>query len=344
VTRAEAQAIRDNFRLAQDIVDSDPVIRVYASCEWRELSDDGKVWIAAIVAEARRRTAEELAPRKRFRGNLRPAPFALTPSMVVSVLDSARGSNPGVVDVPLAPTRLVNIPRCSEDPSLAKANDDTPFPTPSARTDGGIEPARVAPKQAEKSAPAGSPNPGRPDDAGGENEQAVKGACHVDHTEERAARRRNDRALAGHSDSRGGPGRARCEDRATGPVHGSARRADSRRNQAPAIEGRSDRLAQIREAAANLARRDALAAGRTPRIPLGQRAESKSLKLPPLPAERRRAVLGAAIAFLKRKCVLVTPTDRGAQIRKYRVSGKREAMLAEDVIEFAIGHGFEVPA
>jgi hypothetical protein len=44
------------FALAEAIVDSDPVIGVYAACEWDCLSDDGKVWIAAIVAEAVKRS------------------------------------------------------------------------------------------------------------------------------------------------------------------------------------------------------------------------------------------------------------------------------------------------
>lgn len=40
------------FAQAEAIVESDPVIRVYASCEWDCLHDDGKVWVAAIVQEA----------------------------------------------------------------------------------------------------------------------------------------------------------------------------------------------------------------------------------------------------------------------------------------------------
>lgn len=38
-------------RAAQGIVDSYPVVTVYASCEWADLTDDGKLWICAIVRE-----------------------------------------------------------------------------------------------------------------------------------------------------------------------------------------------------------------------------------------------------------------------------------------------------
>ncbi len=43
--------------MAESIVDSDPVIRTFASCEWDCLNEDGKVWVAAIVREAFARAA-----------------------------------------------------------------------------------------------------------------------------------------------------------------------------------------------------------------------------------------------------------------------------------------------
>lgn len=43
------------FVAAKAIVNSEPVLSVYAACEWEELSDDGKQWIAAIVAAAQTR-------------------------------------------------------------------------------------------------------------------------------------------------------------------------------------------------------------------------------------------------------------------------------------------------
>lgn len=40
------------MQLAEQIVDCPSVIGAYASCDWDELHDDGKVWTAAIVREA----------------------------------------------------------------------------------------------------------------------------------------------------------------------------------------------------------------------------------------------------------------------------------------------------
>lgn len=40
------------YRAAARIVDSQPVLAAFASCEWDCLHDDGQVWIAAIVREA----------------------------------------------------------------------------------------------------------------------------------------------------------------------------------------------------------------------------------------------------------------------------------------------------
>jgi hypothetical protein len=63
----------------------------------------------------------------------------------------------------------------------------------------------------------------------------------------------------------------------------------------------------------------------------------------PKPRDRiteRRERLEGAIAFLRGKAVLVQVSDRNAQIRKYRVSGKREAQFAEEVIETALDMGW----
>jgi hypothetical protein len=51
--------------------------------------------------------------------------------------------------------------------------------------------------------------------------------------------------------------------------------------------------------------------------------------------EAREARLAAAVAFLKARCILVAVRERGAQIRSYRVSGRHESYLAEDVIALA---------
>ncbi len=42
------------FRTAIKIVNSDPVLAVFAAPEWDELHEDGKVWIAEIVQQARK--------------------------------------------------------------------------------------------------------------------------------------------------------------------------------------------------------------------------------------------------------------------------------------------------
>lgn len=49
-----APGTADDMRMAQAIVDSDAVLRVYAATEWDCLDDDGKLWLAAIVREAQR--------------------------------------------------------------------------------------------------------------------------------------------------------------------------------------------------------------------------------------------------------------------------------------------------
>lgn len=36
---------------AEEIVNSKSVLGIYAACEWDELHDDGKLWIAGIVRE-----------------------------------------------------------------------------------------------------------------------------------------------------------------------------------------------------------------------------------------------------------------------------------------------------
>jgi hypothetical protein len=47
-------ARQGRYLTARRVVDSEAALRVYASCEWDELSDDGKEWIATIVEETQR--------------------------------------------------------------------------------------------------------------------------------------------------------------------------------------------------------------------------------------------------------------------------------------------------
>lgn len=72
--------------------------------------------------------------RKVCRGNLRPAPFSITPAIVRGVIGlTNRAAH--TVQVPVLPVRLVDRPRPSEDPTrpstwseqrTASANDERP--------------------------------------------------------------------------------------------------------------------------------------------------------------------------------------------------------------------------
>lgn len=65
---------------------------------------------------------------KRCRGNLKPAPFELTDSLVAIALGDKPPLSTRVVHLPVLPIRLVDLPRRSENPRLARANDDTEVP------------------------------------------------------------------------------------------------------------------------------------------------------------------------------------------------------------------------
>lgn len=115
------------------------------------------------VAEARQLLAAEPsteatqpAPRKRDGVNLRGAPLFLRPSVVRGLIDGVTVATKGTKAVPVAPIRLVNMPRRSEDPRLAKANDDFAMPSPPAPAGGTHEPGRVVPP-VKPSAPAPEP-------------------------------------------------------------------------------------------------------------------------------------------------------------------------------------------
>lgn len=284
-----AYALPSNLQLAQEIVDSEPVIGVYAACEWDELHDDGKLWISAIVAEARRRLAEQPATSFQFSSNLRPAPFALTPPVVGCVL-SGSASGVGVTEVPVLPVKLVDQPKRSEDPRLSRANDDQPIP-PTIPEDGGEEPERVAPPQASLSAPVEftTPRPAGADPFG-----------------------TNDTSE---------------------PVSPSPSTSDA------APEPQADRLSKIRAAAQALAKKHST--DRVTRPALGHRTERKTSALPEMPTEARRKKLEGAISHLKRLGILVSVCDREALVRQYRVTGKRDKHLADDVVAYALQRGFE---
>lgn len=89
--RAEFIPSQKQLSEAEAIVDSHEVLSVFAACEWDCLNDDGKVWIAAIVKVAQ---------------------------------DRARGIGADIIELPVLPIQLVNVPRRSEDPRLGRGNDN----------------------------------------------------------------------------------------------------------------------------------------------------------------------------------------------------------------------------
>ncbi|MDM7964477.1 hypothetical protein [Blastomonas fulva] len=162
---------------------------------------------------------------------------------------------------------------------------------------------------------------------------------------ERRARGKNDRADYAGADQGRPEARADRSDRKAGRLHGSARpgaaaRAfgDDGQRDTPAPVLKPQRIDLIRDIAARLEERKTPA----PRPIAAPRIERKPLKtLAPDPIAQRREAIERAIRFLKSRCILVDITDRTAAIRKYRVSGKRDTMLAEQVIEHAKAMGME---
>lgn len=162
---------------------------------------------------------------------------------------------------------------------------------------------------------------------------------------EPSARREHDRIDQAGPDQGKPEGRTDRDNRKTGRVSGSARPGTAARAARPNAERdaaapilKPQRIDLIRDIAARLEARKAPA----PRPIVGPRIERKAaLPMAGDPIARRREAIESAIRFLKSRCILVTITDRNAMIRKYRVIGKREAMLAEQVIEYAVSLGME---
>lgn len=286
-------------------------------------------------------------PRKRCRGNLRPAPFGITPSVVSRVLELIDARfQPKVIEVPVLAVKLVDRPRRSQDPRLAKANDDIQGITPPpARMGGGDEPGRVAPP--EESAPVlhvaeVDPAP--------EDWPDAPLPEHADPDLDRPAPHAPDEAEPYYAPDNaigqvlpegrqivfpvpGKPLAPTREERDSRPrvVHASGWVKDV----SPATE--MSRIEMIRAAARKLQQVQAA----TPRIPAGKPVPRAPMAIPALPFEQRRAELARAIAFLKARCVLVSVQDRTAAVRRYTVSGKRDAKYAEEVIEIARSWGME---
>ena len=49
--RAQPSLSVEHYAFAAHIVDSLPVLNVFAACEWNELSNDGQVWVTEIVRQ-----------------------------------------------------------------------------------------------------------------------------------------------------------------------------------------------------------------------------------------------------------------------------------------------------
>lgn len=277
---------------------------------------------------------------RQSRGNLLGAPLFLRPSVVRALCENMDAIARAVVQVPVLPVKLVDRPRRSEDPRLAQANDDIQeqirqSPAPIMPPIAAIEPGRVAPpeqpsapvlqsEQAEKAEPEDWPDAPLPEHADPALDRAEPAA-----PMERLPRTARKSVL----------------------MERQRRDADARAVERPALrqdqdepELLADRREMIREAARRLADREREKQAAAARLSLGAPTHRAPLRPPPLMPEVRRRRIEAAIAFLKRGMVLVTVDDRNAQVRRYRVSGRRDAVFAEQVIELAVAQGMELPA
>lgn len=236
------------------------------------------------------------------------------------------------------PPRLLTVLRCMPlTPSVAQ-------PAPlgcddEARSAGPMEPTAPA-------IPA-TPSPAKTDNGRAFASKSITGGAERTFRavigKELSARREHDRIDQAGPDQGKPEGRTDRDNRKTGRVSGSARPRTAARSAcqdaeriaaAPVLN--PQRIDLIRDIAARLEARKAPA----PRPVVGPRIERKAaLPMAGDPIARRREAIESAIRFLKSRYILVTITDRNAMIRKYRVTGKREAMLAEQVIEYAVSLG-----
>lgn len=321
----------------------------------KSLSGRGKTLLSATaaaideallaIAEARQAlTATPPAPvpstpRKRCNGNLRGAPLFLRPSVVRGLIEGVTAATKGTTAVPVAPIRLVNVPRRSEDPRLAKANDDSAMPLSPAAASEMHEPGRVVPP-VKPSAPALRPATANKAEPEGWPDAPLPDPVVPDHADPDLDRPAPEPVpLEVQSVDI-----ARQPRRRDGIIRTHARRAE-RALEAPVDRvvdvPEAPRLDLIRAAAQRLAAKTTAAAARPS---IGARRAAEPAPLPVLLPQLRRQRIEAAIKFLGARGVLVSVHDRFAQVRKYHVSGRRETQLAEDVIALAVSQGLELPA
>lgn len=294
-------------------------------------------------------------------GNLKPAPFALTPDVVASTIGQ-RPAGLKLEFLPIEPVKLVDqptaseiqirlpihpVPHCAGQPSSAPSTSTDTAPRskeaqPAARVDSRSGPVQkqrepqgdgrpkipsalksmpVEPVATAESAPVGCDQPDWPD-APLPEEPATLNPVFVSpddkHVRDIAARRTVKPWTRSKRDA----------------LHVQAKDRDARELEAPV--DRVARLDLIREAARSAARKAGPALPQ--RILPGER-KTDSFQIPANPILQRRAQVERAIAFLRGKGVLVSIVDRQALVRKYRVTGKPESVLAEDVIQIALERG-----
>lgn len=313
-------------------------------------------------------TAAPLPPRKRCRGNLRPAQFFLTPATIRGVLEIAVPARMAMV--PIEPIKLVDQPRAARP---AKANDEV-LPTAAEVPAAVSEPERVAPQTAGASglegrlqvdwpdAPlpeefeftgaddfardhGGASHPGRAAESAERESDSCANVTSVAALGElsfpaNARQRQAEDVARASSATPFSPGEYR-QARRSDKAHVQRGNQDARALEAPVDvrlhKGERPRIELIRAAARKLAEHNAAAKAR---LPIGAPVPPRERAIPPLAPAQRMALLNAAIAFLKRQAVLVSVYDRTAPVRRYLVSGKRGPLMAEDVIELAREKGF----
>lgn len=276
---------------------------------------------------------------------------AYLPLERIKLADQVKGSLPAPCIDP-ADVPACMRPHCDSYPEqLVSAPAARSFASKNIQAINGLERFRLTPSVPQSEPPRGcddgarsafrDPEPTAPSLPAAAEEPADAAAD----TEERRAGGKHDRAGQAGADQGGREGRTDGIDRAPRVVSRPARpgaaarpaRPDAKRD-AAAPELKVDRLAMIRQIAGQLDLRPAtaqsapvqarpIAAPRNPRKP--------APVLRPDPIAERREMLDAATRYLKARCILVDCTDRSAMVRRYRVSGKREPMLAEEVIEHA---------
>lgn len=259
---------------------------------------------------------------------------------LIGVDRGKEGSDRTVVSI-LGKSGFVIVDEFFETPSVAQ-------PVPSAGCD---DVARSAPLAPAPTAPAipSTPSPVETDNGRAFASRSITGGAERTFRavigKERSARREHDRIDQAGPDQGGRSADAAVADRPARRIHGSARpgtaaraaRTHAERGPAAPVL-KPQRLDLIRDIAAQLEARKTP----TPRPIVGPRIERKAvLPMAGDPIAQRREAIERATRFLKARCILVTITDRNAMIRKYRVSGKRDTMLAEQVIEYAVSLGME---